>query len=653
MAIVDSDQPEATYLTVTYDPFGQGTTIHAAVIPLTNNYTVALTSAQEALQKHFPHGSSTRPRWLAIPVKTLTTAGFSWAEISPKLFPEIIKKPGIELRLCEDHRHVNILPFGNDGNTSYRFKVITIGNSSVGKSMMLQHFTKPEGSRSDALPVTLGVHPDVSTRFMTAQGARLKVVLWDTAGQEHYRSIVTSYFRRANGVFLVYSVTNRPSFLACQNWLKDLYNNIGGPHLQNVPIMLIGNQIDLGHLRKVTTSEGEAFALNNGLLFAEVSAKEGTGVEYAFQNLVEAMVDTRQLLEVIESDPLGATAPERPQPSHSPSLPPYSPGLGKSRLLTVIYTPSGDADATLHTALVPWTNDYQTALSAAKEAFEQYFPPNSAQRRRWLTTRVQTSSGITWAEFQPALFSQVVGELGVELQLCEDRPHKLDVTVLPIGHEQTTADGESYYQFKIITIGQRSVGKSMMLQYFTRPEEERLDTLSSTVGPSMDIADRFMTAHGELVKTVLWDTAGQETFRAMTKPLYRGSHGVFLVYSIADAESFNNCADWLTEIRGHVDEHAPIMLVGNQIDRAEQRAVATNDAQAFATEHGLLFAEISGKYGTNVENAFQKLVHEIFNRLKDRDQLYTCKETKQSARSRKLPVGPEEPWHQRARNKCC
>ncbi|KEP48045.1 Ras small GTPase family Ras protein [Rhizoctonia solani 123E] len=288
MAIVDSNQqPEATYLTVTYDPFGQGTTIHAAVIPLTNNYTVALNSAQEALQKHFPHGSSTRPRWLAIPVKTLTTAGFSWAEISPKLFPEIIKKPGIELRLCEDHRHVNILPFGNDGNTSYRFKVITIGDSSVGKSMMLQHFTKPEGSRSDAPPVTLGVHPDVSTRFMTAQGARLKVVLWDTAGQEHYRSIVTSYFRRANGVFLVYSVTNRPSFLACQNWLKDLYNNIGGPRLQNVPIMLIGNQIDLGHLRKVTTSEGEAFALNNGLLFAEVSAKEGTGVEYAFQNLVD------------------------------------------------------------------------------------------------------------------------------------------------------------------------------------------------------------------------------------------------------------------------------------------------------------------------------------------------------------------------------
>ncbi|CAE6469371.1 unnamed protein product [Rhizoctonia solani] len=368
------------------------------------------------------------------------------------------------------------------------------------------------------------------------------------------------------------------------------------------------------------------------------------------------MVDTRQLQESSGGDPLGATsnaASERPQPPHTPSLPPYSPALGKIRLLTVTYSPSGDTEATSHTALIPWTNNYETALLSAKEAFEQYFPLGSAQRRRWLTTRVQTSSGVTWAEFRPALFAHIVEEPGVELRLYEDLPPKLDVTVLPIGHERTTVEGESYYQFKLITVGQRDVGKSMMLQHFTRPEGDRLDTLSSTVGTRMDIANRFMTAHGELVKTVLWDTAGQEAFRAMIKPLYRGAHGVFLVYSIADAESFDKCSEWLTEVREHVDEHVPIMLVGNQIDRTEERAVGTSDAQTFALEHGLLFAEISGKYGANVESAFQKLVREIFNRLKDRDQLYTCKETKQSARSRRLPVGPEAPWHERARSKCC
>ncbi|KAG8686673.1 hypothetical protein FRC11_008562, partial [Ceratobasidium sp. 423] len=74
------------------------------------------------------------------------------------------------------------------------------------------------------------------------------------------------------------------------------------------------------------------------------------------------MVDTRQLQESSEGDPLGAAsnaASERPQPPHTPSLPPYSPALSKARLLTVTYAPSGDTAATPHTALVPWTNDYE------------------------------------------------------------------------------------------------------------------------------------------------------------------------------------------------------------------------------------------------------------------------------------------------------
>lgn len=138
----------------------------------------------------------------------------------------------------------------------------------------------------------------------------------------------------------------------------------------------------------------------------------------------------------------------------------------------------------------------------------------------------------------------------------------------------------------------------------------------------MDIANRFLTAHGELVETILWDTgecyrrridmppgtvlmtllAGQESFRAMSVPLvtsvatfetqltqnlfslYRGSNGVFLVYSIADHETFSQCTSWLEEIRKHVDEHVPIMLIGNQVDRSTERAVQTSHAQAFARE---------------------------------------------------------------------
>lgn len=330
-------------------------------------------------------------------------------------------------------------------------------------------------------------------------------------------------------------------------------------------------------------------------------------------------------------DPLGATGSQGTEAPFSPSLPPYSPLSGKSRLMTVTYCPPGRDEASPHTALIPWTGNYQLALSLAIETFKRYFPSGSANRHRWLTTRVQTSSGVTWADFSPHVFAHVVEDIGVELRLCEESAPKLDVSVLPIGHEQTDVD--VYYQFKIITVGQRSVGKSMMLQCFTKAEEDRKDTLASTVGPKMDIANRFLTAHGELVETILWDTAGQETFRAMSVPLYRGSNGVFLVYSIADRETFNECASWLTEIRKHVDEHVPVMLIGNQIDRIAERAVETSDVQAFALEHGLLFAEVSGKEGTNVDHAFQKLVHEVFNGLKTRDELYRFKKTKKGTRA--------------------
>lgn len=338
-------------------------------------------------------------------------------------------------------------------------------------------------------------------------------------------------------------------------------------------------------------------------------------------------------------DPLGATG----SPYHqgealfSPNLPPYTPLSGKSRLVTVTYCPPGRDENSPHTVLIPWTASYDVALASAKDSLQRYFPSGSATRHRWLATRHQTSSGVTWAEFSPQIFPDIVDAVNVELRLCEESAPKLDVSVLPIGHEHETADTESFYQFKIITVGQRSVGKSMMLQCFTRKEEERLETLSSTVGPSMDIANRFMTAHGELIKTVLWDTAGQEAFRAMTKPLYRGANGVFLVYSIVDPESFNQCTGWLTEIRSNVDEGVPIMLVGNKIDQAAERAVQTSDAEAFALENGLLFAEVSGKEGTNLDYAFQRMVHEIFNGLKARDELYRFKETKRSARAKSLP----------------
>ncbi|KAG8737384.1 hypothetical protein FRC10_008262 [Ceratobasidium sp. 414] len=173
---------------------------------------------------------------------------------------------------------------------------------------------------------------------------------------------------------------------------------------------------------------------------------------------------------------------------------------------TAMIDPSQHAQPTPHTAVIPRTTNYDAALESAKAMFQRYFPSGSAHRFRWLSVRVQTSSGATWADFDPQSFSDVIADGGVELRLCEEADVKLDVSVLPLGHNLGTADLESYYQFKIITVGQMSVGKSMMLQYFTKKEESRLGTLPATIGPISEVTNRFMTTEGELIKATLWDT---------------------------------------------------------------------------------------------------------------------------------------------------
>lgn len=101
--------------------------------------------------------------------------------------------------------------------------------------------------------------------------------IWDTAGQEQFRSITRSYYRGAAGALLVYDVTNRSSFEALEGWLKDMLAGVGmeaSPNgVSGMVIMLVGNKTDLEHKRKVSKEEGEQFARDHGLLFIETSAK--------------------------------------------------------------------------------------------------------------------------------------------------------------------------------------------------------------------------------------------------------------------------------------------------------------------------------------------------------------------------------------------
>ncbi|KAL3311516.1 Ras- protein Rab-14 [Cichlidogyrus casuarinus] len=144
----------------------------------------------------------------------------------------------------------------------------------VGKSSLMQMFTLNKFSSDIAH--TIGV--EFGTKVIEIKGEKIKLQIWDTAGQERFRAVTRSYYRGAAGIVLVYDISRRSTFIAIENWLQDA-RNLTTP---NVVIFLIGNKMDLEDSREVTTDEGAKFAQDNGILFAECSAKNGSMVEESF-----------------------------------------------------------------------------------------------------------------------------------------------------------------------------------------------------------------------------------------------------------------------------------------------------------------------------------------------------------------------------------
>jgi Ras-related protein Rab-11A len=117
---------------------------------------------------------------------------------------------------------------------------------------------------------------------------------------------------------------------------------------------------------------------------------------------------------------------------------------------------------------------------------------------------------------------------------------------------------------------------------------------------------------GKTIKAQIWDTAGQERYRAITSAYYRGAVGALLVYDITKKQTFDNVQRWLRELRDHADSNIVIMLAGNKSDLTHLRAVQLEEAQSMAEKEGLSFLETSALEATNVENAFQTILSEIY-----------------------------------------
>lgn len=175
----------------------------------------------------------------------------------------------------------------------YLFKFIVIGDSYTGKSSIVSRFADDDFVESYIS--TIGI--DFKIRIIEHNNKIIKLQIWDCAGQERYRSIVSSYYRGANGVIITYSISNRESFENVKYWYEDCKRYCKS----NVNIILVGTKTDLDKKREVLFSEGQELADSLNLFFIETSAKYDVSVNKAFVNLAD---QTMQSLKSAQTEQL-------------------------------------------------------------------------------------------------------------------------------------------------------------------------------------------------------------------------------------------------------------------------------------------------------------------------------------------------------------
>ena len=169
-----------------------------------------------------------------------------------------------------------------------------------------------------------------------------------------------------------------------------------------------------------------------------------------------------------------------------------------------------------------------------------------------------------------------------------------------------TTDSELVY--KILLLGDSEVGKSCFLMRYS--DNIFVENYITTIG--LDYKLKYVQLDsGETIKVQLWDTAGQDRYRTIAKNYYKGSHGILLLYDITKENSFENIREWVQNIREEVYEKAIIFLIGNKIDKKNERKITTEQGQKLAAEYNLPFFEASAKSGENVEEIFKNLYKKI------------------------------------------
>lgn len=171
------------------------------------------------------------------------------------------------------------------------------------------------------------------------------------------------------------------------------------------------------------------------------------------------------------------------------------------------------------------------------------------------------------------------------------------------------------FEFKVILIGESGVGKSSIMTKFITNEFK--SAYQSTLGIEFKVKE--MLIDNEIYARLrIWDTCGQERFRAITRQYFQNAQGVLLVFDLTSKDTVKKLNDWLNDLNQHVTDDCVIFVIGNKLDIKTRDLSISEEAKQFANDKKLNYFEVSAKTGSGIANIFEKMTRKIVNNVKNK-----------------------------------
>ena len=202
------------------------------------------------------------------------------------------------------------------------------------------------------------------------------------------------------------------------------------------------------------------------------------------------------------------------------------------------------------------------------------------------------------------------------------------------------------YSFKIIIVGDISVGKTSIINRFV--DNKFTEGIKSTL-VNENLKKKIRIDNSTIVTLNIWDTIGDERFRILTHQFYQDSHGALLIFDITNKETFNKLEIWIKDIIQNTPPDCILMIIGNKSDLNKNREISYDDANILSQRFNIFYYEVSAKNGNNIALAFEQLTYRIIDKQREEEKNVN----RYLRKDQRNTVGLENGNNNNNNKKCC